>query len=154
MSTIKDKKNKEGFSDRLRQAVIILTKGNVSKFAQLVNIPKQSMHQYLSGGSPTLERIRQISEEADIDVTWLVTGRGGMKKNALWTPGEALETAVKILEEHLNKEKITMNPESKSRAVKMLYHDLIEGRTTERFMEMVDLMALNQKNNQRRNNER
>ncbi len=67
----------EWFADRLKQAM-----GNNSayKFAQLCGVSQSNLSKYLAGKNlPGLEMLAEISRVAEVNLNWLVTGRGPMK---------------------------------------------------------------------------
>lgn len=65
------------FADRLKQAI-----GHHSpyKFSQLCGISQSNLSKYLKGKTlPGLETLVEISRVSEVNLTWLITGRGPMK---------------------------------------------------------------------------
>jgi len=65
------------FADRLKQAI-----GHHSpyKFSQLCGISQSNLSKYLKGKTlPGLETLAEISRVAEVNLNWLITGRGPMK---------------------------------------------------------------------------
>lgn len=93
------------FNDRLRLAI---GGHSTNSFALKCGLTESLLRKYLSGMTlPGLDKLVAISNSAEVNIEWLATGEGPMKRGAVpkAVPGgideEALEAAVELSDELL-----------------------------------------------------
>ncbi|MGK4567901.1 helix-turn-helix domain-containing protein [Flavobacterium sp. 3HN19-14] len=98
--------NAEDFIKRL-EILLEYYSLNASSFADKIGVQRSSLSHLLSGrNKPSLDFVMKISEEfADIDLYWLLNGKGSMLKNA--AASEEKITAQKPQENFENAESVT-----------------------------------------------
>lgn len=74
-------------NDRMQTLVNAYFDGNQARFAKHVGLPKGSISNYLSKGSkPSVDLLAKIVDLLDdVDVYWLLTGKGNMEKQTTAT---------------------------------------------------------------------
>jgi len=111
------------FPERLKQAI-----GDMSarSFAAKNNLSSTAIHKYLTGKSePTRLALISIANIANVNLEWLVTGEGLMRK----TKGSELvdlelyDGIIEAVEEYLLKSGTTSCPKDKIRAYHYLYDE-------------------------------
>lgn len=70
---------------------LLVDGGNITAFAKKCGIPYSSMTGYLGGAIPSADRAAMIAEACGVDLTWLITGNGEMRREA---PGLREDQAV------------------------------------------------------------
>ena len=80
MSSIKY--SNEEINLRLKELVEDVSGGNASKFARKSGIKSQTLHSYLKGRPPNAEALFRICIYLEININWLLTGKGtkGLKE--------------------------------------------------------------------------
>ena len=66
----------ESISDRLKQVIDEKTKGKHTVFSEKAGIPKSTFQYYINGRTPHPDHLIRISETFDVNIHWLLTGKG------------------------------------------------------------------------------
>jgi len=66
----------ETLGERIRKASDRV--GGLNKLAKLVDVPRRTLGNWLTGANPKPEALRKIAEVTGVDARWLLTGEGGM----------------------------------------------------------------------------
>ena len=77
------KKNEKNFlsaliQDNLLKLVNIHSEGNAAAFAKKAGIRQSTFHRYLNDRMPNVESLNAICNTYDVNLNWLLTGRGEM----------------------------------------------------------------------------
>lgn len=80
-----------------RLARLADTAGSVAALARRAGISQSGMQRYMGGGQPTRKVLIAIADALDVDLTWLLTGRGSASKSeALHQLPENLRTLTRL----------------------------------------------------------
>ncbi|HXR36977.1 MAG TPA: helix-turn-helix domain-containing protein [Candidatus Binataceae bacterium] len=85
--------NSQGFADRLAQ--LIAEYGSRYALAKASGIPVTTLQNYALGSRPGIDALVTLARVGNIDLTWLLTGRGNMR-GAGQLPGAALADVVMV----------------------------------------------------------
>jgi transcriptional regulator with XRE-family HTH domain len=109
------------FPDRLKEAI---GEKSVRSFASLSGLSPTVMHQYLAGKSePTRLALIALANAAEVNLEWLMTGDGPMKKvkGALLMDMDLLYGIIEAVEEYLSERKLILPSKKKLETYRYLY---------------------------------
>ena len=113
----------QAFSDRLR--VIISECKSLSEFAKKSGITESLIRNYLLGKSlPGLDKLVAIAKTANIEINWLATGVGEIKRGgnrAAAVDVDLLEAVIEAVESYLDQVKGVLKPAKKAQLIAALY---------------------------------
>ena len=68
-----------GLEDRIRQSAARV--GGLKRLAELIEVPRRTLGNWLTGTTPKPDHLRRIAQEAEVDLNWLISGEGS-RENA------------------------------------------------------------------------
>lgn len=122
------KQNCNEFGERLENAITNKFK-SIRQFSLASAIPPSSLMQYLKGISePTRPVLCIIANTLDVDLNWLITGKGDPSGAAVIAPldMEALQAAIALTEEAAENVGAKLTPEKKASIASMIYEDIAD----------------------------
>jgi len=123
MAILKKQEGENLFSSRLKLAI---GKRSARSFALQCGLSATVMHQYLAGKSePTRPAIISIANTAEVNIEWLMTGIGPMRKimGSELVDRELYDGIIEAVEEFLLEQDINPKPEKKLKAYHYLYDE-------------------------------
>lgn len=116
---------------RLRTVVETLHNGNAREFARKTGIPYSTLQGYFHKRLPKAEYLALMADNAGVNITWLLTGKGEMllvNSETMKTPPpdftidlEVLHRIIKWVEEWLAREQKALTPDKKARFIALAY---------------------------------
>lgn len=117
---------------RLRKVVGVVCNGNAREFARKTGIPYSTLQGYFHKRLPRAEYLALMADNADVNITWLLTGMGEMLLNSASSSTtltqddvdldmEVLHRIIKWVEEWLTKKNKTLSPDKKARFIALAY---------------------------------
>src|ERR1700732_4003792 len=91
--SLNEEQQMEGFAARLAQ--IIAEYGSRYALAKASGIPVTTLQKYTLGTKPGMDALVTLARSANVDLDWLLTGRGQMR-GAGQLPGAALADVVMV----------------------------------------------------------
>jgi len=113
--------------DRIREARDAY-KGPVEELAKKVGVSRSAFYQWLAGDTKNLrlENLFALAEETGYSAKWIATGHGTKRDSSALAHNNGpdlsfLEITMRAVEEYLDKQDLTLDPEAKAKAVTILY---------------------------------
>ena len=141
---------------RLTYLSEILTNGNVAALAKKAGIKGGTLHNYIKGRPPSSESLIYICRNLDVNLNWLLDGRGtpfierGTDEASGAEPDasadidiDILAGVIQALENYLKAGRLTLDPAPKARLLAVLYDHFADTgetankKTIARFIRLV-----------------
>lgn len=140
----------ENILERLTELIEEFAGGKYTVFAKKAGIQAPAMHNYMKGRMLSGDSLINICETFNVNITWLLTGRGGKyveneqsSEGAKNIDSELLKTVVMAVEDGLNDRDLVIASDKKAELIALLYdqysksEEKIDGETVKRYLRLV-----------------